>query len=160
MSGAGWATRRHRRRGLVALELAMITPVLTILLFAVCEFGFMFRSELQVNNIAREAARAAAAGETPTAIASQVTGLAGSLDQSRLTVTLQRRAYVSGSTWSTTWYTLGTSGTLNDASLHDIVRATAAYQHHLTFGGLFTFLLTNPSQGAKTLTSRVSMVRH
>ena len=62
--GAGRATpgRRAARPGQALLELALILPVLLFLAFAVVGAGRVVQAQLGVSAVAREAARAGAAG--------------------------------------------------------------------------------------------------
>jgi hypothetical protein len=56
--------RRHLRsetRGAVAVEFALILPVLLMLVFGIFEFGMLFRADLTVSQAARSGARTAAA---------------------------------------------------------------------------------------------------
>ncbi len=56
--------RRERRgeRGSAIIEAAFVTPVFFLLIFAVLEFGFLFRNYLTLTNTAAEGARAASVG--------------------------------------------------------------------------------------------------
>lgn len=51
----------RRSDGVVAIEFALILPVLLMLVFGIIEFGMLFRSELSVSQSARAGARTAAA---------------------------------------------------------------------------------------------------
>ncbi len=67
MSGAegvrhAWPGRRAARPGQALLELALILPVLLFLAFAVVGAGRVVQAQLGVSAVAREAARAGAAG--------------------------------------------------------------------------------------------------
>lgn len=56
--------RRHLRkdtRGAVAVEFALILPILLMLVFGIFEFGMLFRADLTVSQAARSGARTAAA---------------------------------------------------------------------------------------------------
>ena len=47
--------RGHRgERGIAALELAIILPVMLIIVFAIVDFGRLFNARLEITNIARE----------------------------------------------------------------------------------------------------------
>ena len=52
---------RHRRhfgeRGAVAVEFALIVPVLVVMMVGLIEFSFAFNAQITINNAAREAAR-------------------------------------------------------------------------------------------------------
>lgn len=59
---------RHdrRERGAVAVELALLAPLLILLIFSVIQIGFMFGDWMAVNNAARAGARQAAVFGTGT----------------------------------------------------------------------------------------------
>lgn len=59
-------------RGAVAVEFALLLPILVALLLGIIEFGLAFNSQLQVTNAAREGARAAVVW-TPASTASSAT---------------------------------------------------------------------------------------
>ena len=52
---------RKKTDGAVAVEFALILPVLLMLVFGIVEFGMMFRADLTVSQAARSGARTAAA---------------------------------------------------------------------------------------------------
>ncbi len=58
---SGPRKRRHQTDGVVAVEFALIIPVLLMLVFGIIEFGMLFRADLSVNQSARAGARTAAA---------------------------------------------------------------------------------------------------
>ena len=49
--------KRHVRRGAVAVELAVVAPLLFAILFGIIEFGWMFTVQHTMVNAAREGAR-------------------------------------------------------------------------------------------------------
>ena len=61
-------SRRSRRardqRGAVAVEFALIMPILCLLVFGIIEFGFMLNRDMIVGNASRDGARAASLGDT------------------------------------------------------------------------------------------------
>ena len=64
MQGLGGRRLRWRNdRGAVALEFAILAPILMMLLVGMLEFGFMFQAQLAVTHAAREGARMAAVGD-------------------------------------------------------------------------------------------------
>jgi Flp pilus assembly protein TadG len=60
---------RPARRGLATVEMALLTPILLVLTFAVIEYGWMFFKQQQITNATRAGARLAA---TPSATVGQV----------------------------------------------------------------------------------------
>ena len=134
----------------------MVAPLLLLLLFGIVEFGMMFHTQMQLNNMTREGARTAAVGALPTNVTTRVTS-SGSLNTTGLTVTTQYRTYASGS-WSS-WATLGTSGTSNNAPSGAEIRVQAAYPYHLTVGALFAALVSDPTNQIETLHCTVMMRR-
>lgn len=82
------------KKGQSLVEMALVLPVLLLILTGILDFGFLFNNYLIVSNASREGARSAAVGSTDTEIKNKVNTVAGTLDSSRLTVTIspdQRR---------------------------------------------------------------------
>ena len=52
--------RRNRSRGAALIEAALVAPVFFMILFAIIEFGFMFRNYLTIGAVTSETARTAA----------------------------------------------------------------------------------------------------
>ncbi len=52
-------TSRRRRRGLISVETALITPLLLLMAFGIIEYGWMFMKASQVSDAARRGARSA-----------------------------------------------------------------------------------------------------
>jgi len=79
-------------RGAVAVEMALITPILVMLVFGIIQFGIVFAQKLALSNAAREAARAGVVAVNDSAkltcqeIADQIENTAG-------TVGLQHREH-------------------------------------------------------------------
>ncbi|HET7326334.1 MAG TPA: TadE/TadG family type IV pilus assembly protein [Nocardioidaceae bacterium] len=63
--------RRHHRgeRGAVAVEAALVTPLLVVLVFGIIEFGFIFKDWLAVTSSVRAGARIASAEPRNTSFA-------------------------------------------------------------------------------------------
>ena len=69
------ALRRPRRQdGAVAVEFALITPMLLMLVFGIIEFGFMLNRDVMVSNASRDGAREASLNGTFASICTQVKG--------------------------------------------------------------------------------------
>ncbi len=58
--------RRPDDRGVAAVEMAMVLPLLVLLAFGVAEFGWAFAQKMDLNAAAREGARIAAITPGPT----------------------------------------------------------------------------------------------
>ena len=140
------------------MELAIVLPFLTLLMFGIIEFGFMFRTAARVQMAARECARAAAAGDPPATMDARRAESTASLDAARLTATYQYRAALIGGGWGS-WKTLGTSGTLNDAPRQSQVRVTLEYRYPLIMRGMFTSMADDVAAGTKTIGAQVVMLR-
>lgn len=77
--------RRRRAAGQAAVEVALVTPVVALLLLGVVQVGLVVRDQVLVVHAAREAARAAAVDPSPAA-ARQAAMAAASLRPARLDV--------------------------------------------------------------------------
>jgi len=76
--------------GQTTVELALVLPLVLLTLLFVVQVGLIARDQLLVVHAAREAARAAAVGDTDQQVR-QVTARAGSLAATRLHVSVTRR---------------------------------------------------------------------
>jgi hypothetical protein len=76
-------------RGVAAVEAAIITPVLFLLLFGIIEFGLVFKDQLAITSAVRSGARIASAepriATFATDAASAVAREAGAVDMSKVT---------------------------------------------------------------------------
>lgn len=54
-----WLRRRRGARGASAVELALLTPLLSVLLVGAVQIGAMYTRSLELENVARDAARLA-----------------------------------------------------------------------------------------------------
>lgn len=83
---------RHRmgakELGAEAVEFAFIVPVLLSLVFGVVDFGYMIDQDAMVNNASREGARLGALDPNTTHIIAAVNQGAGTLDTTKITVTV------------------------------------------------------------------------
>ncbi len=93
--------RRLRRdqRGAIAVEFALIVPLLLMLLLGIFEFGFGYHAWDATQNAAREGARLGAVDPNVSEIEAQVRGTTDFLNQSQLTVTIT--CGVTGGTFTT-----------------------------------------------------------
>lgn len=75
------ARPRPRDRGAAAVETALVLPLLLMLVFGIIDFGRLLNAQLTVSAAAREGARAAAIGGSPSARVNQIMGdLPGGID--------------------------------------------------------------------------------
>lgn len=88
--------RAHRRargqRGAIAVEFALIMPILMLLVLGIIEFGFGYHAWDATQNAAREGARLGAVSDDVDAvdgIEARVRAAASFLDQSQLVVTVK-----------------------------------------------------------------------
>ena len=84
-----WRVRARGQRGAVAVEFALIFPILVLLVLGIIEFGTGFHAWDATQNGAREGARLAAVDASPSEITQRVRGTTSFLNQSDLTVTIQ-----------------------------------------------------------------------
>jgi Flp pilus assembly protein TadG len=84
--------RLHDDRGQTAVEFALITPVIVLLLLGIVQVGIAFHDYITVTDAARAGARKAVVdrftGETNAQLQQHVRDAAGDLDQSKLKVTV------------------------------------------------------------------------
>lgn len=96
--------RRERgQRGAVAVEFALILPVLLLLVLGIIEFGFGYHAWDATQNAAREGARVGAVNPSIGEIEDRVRGASDFLDQDQLTVTVQCAPEGGGSYGSCGW---------------------------------------------------------
>ncbi len=147
------------RTGATTVELALVAPLLIFLLFGIIEFGLMVKDVVGLNQAAREGARVAAVGGTPTTLDARVIAAAPTLDGEKIVTLYERRSYDQATgTWSS-WTVLGTSEGENDAAEGDQIRVTLTYPHPLVTGRLFSGLADDPENGTITLRAAIIMLR-
>jgi len=137
----------------------MVLPLLLVLLFGIIEFGLIVKDVMGINQAAREGARAAVVGATPSIIDVRINGAAATLDVNQLTKLYEyRHLYEDTATWGE-WTVLGTCDGDNNAVDGDQIRVSIDYTHQLVSGGLFSGLADNPEEGTMTLSSAIIMRR-
>lgn len=97
----GRTTRRKAdERGAVAVEFALVLPVLVLLLFGIIEFGRGYNAKVEITGAAREGARVLAldSGDPATIVASA----APNLDASKISVSTSGTPCVTGTQASVT----------------------------------------------------------
>lgn len=78
--------RTARDRGSVAVEFALVLPVLLLILFGVIDFGRALNAQIELTGAAREGARLAALGYSNAAVQARVAAAAPSLSGVTATV--------------------------------------------------------------------------
>jgi hypothetical protein len=149
----------RNQKGTTTVELAMIGPLLIFLLFGIIEFGLMVKDVVGINQAAREGARSAAVGATPSTLTTHITSAAPTIIGSDMSVTYHYRPFNEGSGSWGSWQTLGVSGGMNNAQAGDQIRITIEYPHQLVTGGLFAGLADDPESGTVTLNTAIVMQR-
>ncbi len=77
------------QRGAVAVEFALIVPVLAMLVFAIIEFGRGYNASVELTGAVREGARALALGQTVDDATAAVVAAAPGLDPVEVTSTTE-----------------------------------------------------------------------
>lgn len=78
------------------MELALLLPVLLLLLGGIIEFGRVFHAYLVITSASREGARSAVVGETYEEIEEKVFSAATTLDEEKLSFSLEPENYSRG----------------------------------------------------------------
>ncbi len=73
------SSRKTADRGVVAVEFALVVPVLLLIVFGIIDFGRALNAQISLTGAAREGARLAALGYSNAAIQSRVAATAPSL---------------------------------------------------------------------------------
>jgi Flp pilus assembly protein TadG len=141
--------KTHRQhRGTSIIEFALVVPVLLAVMIAILEAAWLARTHLNIANATREGARSASLGRPVATIRTRVINAAYPITVSSANVALTYSTD-NGATYP---YTLGDSGTQNNASGGSLVRVTVT-QPHRSLTGFFPFMRN------RTVTMRVTMRR-
>lgn len=112
---------RRSERGAVAVEFALILPLMLMLILGIIEFGFGYHAWDSTQNGVREGARLAAVDPSQTNIEARVRGASSFLDQANLSVVIE--CAPAGSTMFTA------CPASVDWDVGDIVRITSSYSY-------------------------------
>jgi Flp pilus assembly protein TadG len=134
--------RRVRdQRGAIAVEFALIVPILLLLVLGIVEFGFGYHAWDATQNAAREGARLGAVSPDVAEIEARVRGTTSFLDQSLLTVNID--CGITGGSF------VACSADPSDWDEGDIVRVTVRYTYnYITPLPAFTGLGTQMSMSS------------
>lgn len=113
--------RARDQRGVIAVEFALIVPVLLLLVLGIFEFGFGYHAWDATQNAAREGARLGAVSPDVAEIEARVRGTTSFLDQNNLDVTIE--CGLTGGTFATC------SSDPTEWDEGDIVRVTVEYSY-------------------------------
>jgi len=158
MAGAGLRGRRVRRGGVI-VELAVLSPLMVLILFALVELGLELRAATQLNSMAREAVRAAAAGDSTAACWARIQDSGAGLDMSELSMEIEQAEYLGNGQWSQTWTTMEDAGSINAAPLRAMLRVRLVYNHKLFMPRLFSQMVDDAANGTMELNMTTTMVR-
>jgi hypothetical protein len=86
---AGNDRHAHRERGVIAVEFALVMPILILLVLGIIEFGLGYHAWDATQNAAREGARLGAVSPNPGEIEARVRGTTSFLNQDELAVTVE-----------------------------------------------------------------------
>ena len=112
------AASREQQSGQASVELALLLPVVVVLLLAVLQVGLVARDMVLVSHAAREAARAAAVDDHPSAAADAVRASSGLRDE-RVRVVVAGRGAAGSRVTATVTYRAPTDVPLVGALLGD-----------------------------------------
>ena len=163
MMGRGIGMRRRRvcgaNGGGVIVEVAVIAPLMVLLLFGMVELGLQLRTATQLNSLAREAARAASAGESYAACWSRVQEAGVEVDLDELSMAIDYAEHIYGAQWSSCWAALPSRGSNTDAPLRSLIRVRLTYNHRLFLPSLFSYMADDQAAGTKQMNIITTMVR-
>lgn len=149
-----WCSQRghSRRSGQAIVEMAVSLLVLLPIMMGILEFGWLLKNVNQLNNSAREGARAAAVGKTTSEITTRVVNMAsplryrnaaGSKVDPVVTMTVSTAAN-NGASYPTT---LGdTVSGKNNALGSDLIKVRVQ-AHNQSLTGFFPYLQNKPIEG-------------
>jgi Flp pilus assembly protein TadG len=96
----GRARGRRDERGAVAVEFALVTPLLLLLVFGIIDFGWMMNRDMLVGNASRDGARVASLGgtfaQTCTAVKTELSQAGVSVPSSCNTSNATTTIYITG----------------------------------------------------------------
>lgn len=137
--------------GAVAVEFALVSPILLLLLFGIITFGIVFAEQLSLSNAARQGARVAVVNssqQTCGDLLAEVQGAAGTLGMSGTDVSVEVQRVRSGV--ATTKCLMGASYTAAQAGVvpcagsqtNDELRVTARFDSEMA---VFALVLSDSS---------------
>lgn len=138
-----WRTRIKDQRGQALVEMALVLPLLLLLVLGIIQFGFIFMSQLAVNNATREGARYAAVHEiTQTSLETIVSEYSFVLDHETVKDGTEYQYYKSDATATA------------DRTRGGWIEITVSYPVQI-FAPIISGIIGNPKWVSATVTMRV-----
>jgi Flp pilus assembly protein TadG len=128
---------RRRWRGAALVEFALIVPLLIFLLLGILEFGILVMHRLTLEQAAREGSRLAAVRATTATIQQRITNAAPTITNKQEMQVSLKYSTDNGASFG---YTLGNSGSENNAPPGSLVQVGITCPHHLVTGSFFAWL--------------------
>ena len=137
--------------GAVAVEFALISPILLLLLFGIITFGIVFAEQLSLSNAARQGARVAVVNSSQRTcgdLLAEVQGSAGSLGMAGTDVSVEVQRVRSGAATTkcpmASTYTTSQAGVVPCAGsqTNDELRVTARFESEMA---VFALVLSDSS---------------
>jgi len=150
---------RTRRRGAATVELALVAPLIVFLLFSIIEIGFMVKNRADLGHAAREAARLAAVGATPTRMTEAVNTNLTTIHDENVTPEYQFRSWDEDTQSWGAWTTLGVLDGGNNAAPGDQIRVRLGHDHALILPGIMGPVLNADASGRVNLVASSVMMR-
>ncbi len=139
--------QRSARRGTATVELALVAPLILFMLFSILEIGYMVKNRAELGQAAREAARIAAVGGTPSRMNQGVATALGTIPDDEVTMDYQFRPWDDETQMWGNWTNLGTDGTVNNAPSGAQIRVRLNFMHHLLVPGMMSSVLGADENG-------------
>jgi len=131
---------------------------MAVIFFGVIEVGLMTDQVVELSRVAREAARGASTGWTPTQIDAYLEDLEN-IDPQELTATCEYQQLDKTTGTYGSWLHLGSIGPCNNARCGDRVRVRLQYSHRLISGGFFAGLADDVDAQTTTLAAAATLRR-
>jgi Flp pilus assembly protein TadG len=129
-------SRRGWRRGQSAVELALVTPILIVLLLVAADFGRVFYTSIAVNNAARAAAQYGSSSIVTAADAAGMTAAARTDGWTSLSATASQCTCQISTTVTECTTIASTYCTNNPTATYVLVTVTAPFTTLVTYPGL------------------------
>lgn len=136
-----------------------MVPILLFLLFGIIEFGFLLKNRAELEQAAREGARAAAVGATLSRINAEIDANTTSINDLLITRTFRYRSWDENTNSWSDWAPLSDDGSENNASQGDQIEIRLSYSHHLLIPGLMGRVMGADENGNVTLEAATVMMR-